>query len=82
MKINTTLKWLGIVGGFFGLCFAGYALYNKQNEVLTTPTVQVIEKNKVSTISMKNEDILGLDVNNSKSLNERIHDAQNGNYKI
>ncbi|CAO1440533.1 unnamed protein product [Diamesa serratosioi] len=82
LKINSTLKWIGIVGGLFGMCFVGFALYNKQNEVLTTQTVPVVDKNKVSTIAMKNEAILGLNVNNSKSLNERINDVQNGMGKI
>lgn len=60
------------------MCFAAFAMYNKQNEVLTTPTITVVEKNKVSTISMRNEAILGLDVNDSKSLAERINDVHNG----
>lgn len=83
MKINTTVKWIGIVGGLAGMCFAAFAVFNKQNEVLTTPTptVTAVEKNKVSTISMRNEAILGLDVNhvnNSKTLTERINDVHNG----
>lgn len=78
MKINTTVKWIGIVGGLFGMCGAAFAMYNKRNEVLTTPTVAVVEKNKVSTISMRNEAILGSGVHESKSLSERINDVQNG----
>lgn len=78
MKINTSLKWIGIVGGVVGMYLAAIAMYNKQNEVLTTPTVTVLEKNKVSTISMRNEAIIGLNVNDSKSLTERINDVHNG----
>lgn len=78
LKINTSVKWIGIVGGICGMFFAAFAMYNKQNEVLTTPTVAVVEKNKVSTISMRNEAHLGPEVHDSKSLTERINDVHNG----